>query len=259
MERNCATRITSCLVLAIVLVLPKQTSDAAVLALDLGIAGNFAVLAGAGITVTAPVGSTEITGDIGSYATTTITGMENVILNGVNHAGDSVTQEAKGKLGEAYADAFGRLADVDFPLIHDAGGSTLVSGVYKAPSSLAISGILTLDGGGDADAVWIFQMGSTLTTATGSSVNLINGAQAGNVFWQVGSSATLGVDSVFQGSILAQDSITVATNAEITGRALAINGAVTLDNNIILVPETSISVLFALGLSLATLRRCRQR
>jgi hypothetical protein len=237
--------------------LSHQGANAAVLAPNLGTAGGFAVLAGAGITVAAPVNSTVINGDIGSYATTTITGLENTVLNGVNHAGDGVTQQAKIELGSAFTDAAGRPADVLYPFIHDIGGTTILSGVYNAPSSLAITGTLTFDGGGDSNAVWIFQMGSTLITASGSSVNLINGAQSSNIFWQVGSSATLGVGSQFEGTIMAQDSITLNTNAVLNGRALALVGAVTMDNNIITIPETGSSVLLSLGICMTTLRRRR--
>jgi Ice-binding-like len=251
--RHSTKRMTTGLALALALGLFNQEADAVLLAVNLGSAADFAVLAGAGITVAAPVDSTVITGDIGTFATTTITGLENTILFGVNHAGDSNTQQAKIELGSAYTDAAGRMADELFPLIHDIGGATLVSGVYNAPSSLGITGMLTLDGGGDSNAVWIFQTGSTLITASGSSVNLINGAQAGNIFWQVGSSATLGVGSDFEGSILAHDSITLTTNATMTGRALALGGAVTLDSNTITIPESSSSMLLALGLSATTL------
>jgi hypothetical protein len=116
---------------------------------------------------------------------------------------------------------------------------------------------VTLDGGGDSNAVWIFQIGTTLITASGSSVNLINGAQASNIFWQVGTSATLGTGSELDGTILAQQSITLNSNAALTGRALALNGAVTFDNNIVVIPETGSTLLFAFGLSLASLTRRR--
>ncbi len=257
-RRFSAKRISMGLAIAIAMGVPNQGVVAATLAVDLGSAADFAALAGAGITFTAPINSTVVNGDIGSFTVTTISGLENAIINGVNHAGDGVTQLAKIELGGAFTDAQGRPTDVFFPLIHDVGGDTLASGVYNAPSSLAITGVVTLDGGGNADAVWIFQIASTLITASGSSVNLINGAQASNIFWQVGTSATLGVGSDFMGTIMAQDSITLNPNATMTGRALALAGAVTFNsNNIIMVPETGSSMLFALGLSLAALSRRR--
>ena len=230
----------------------------AALTMNLNTAGSFAALAGAGITFAAPVNSTVITGDIGSFATTSITGLENAVINGVNHEGDSVTQQAKTDLLAAYNDAAGRPEDVLFPFIHDIGGLTLDPGIYEAPSSLGITGTVTLNAGGDPNAVWIFQIASTLITESGSSVNLTNGAQASNVYWQVGSSATLGVDSDLDGTILAQQSITLNTNAVVIGRALAMNGAVTFDNNVVGVPETSSALLFAFGLSLASLTRSRR-
>ena len=118
-------------------------------------------------------------------------------------------------------------------------GRTLNAGVYNSASSLALSGTLTLDGQGDPEAVFIFQMGSTLTTASASNVTLINGAQASHVFWQVGSSATLDARSSIAGTIMALASITVTTGVTIEGRALAVNAAVTLDTNTITTPTSS--------------------
>ena len=112
-------------------------------------------------------------------------------------------------------------------------GRTLTAGVYTSTSSLAASGDVTLDAQGNSDAVFIFQIGSTLTTGSGSHVILANGAKACNVFWQVGSSATLGTNSEFKGNILALTSITITTGVNLEGRALARNGAVTLDSDVI--------------------------
>jgi uncharacterized repeat protein (TIGR01451 family) len=198
------------------------------LPVNLGTATSFAVLAGSGITNTGP---TTITGDVGTFPTTTETGFGSVTLIGTNHAGDAVTQGAKTDLTTAYNDAAGRGPTI--PVSGDIGGQTLVPGVYNSASSLGITGTLTLDAEGDPDAVFIFQMVSTLVTASGSNVNLINGAQACNVFWQVGSSATLGTGSAFRGNILALTSITATTGATVEGRLLARNGAVTLDTNTI--------------------------
>jgi uncharacterized repeat protein (TIGR01451 family) len=195
---------------------------------NLGTAANFAVLAGSGITNTGP---TTITGDVGTFPTTTETGFGSVTLIGTNHAGDAVTQGAKTDLTTAYNDAAGRIPATT--VSGDLGGQTLVPGVYKSASSLGITGTLTLDAQGDPNAVFIFQMGSTLITASGSNVNLINGAQACNVFWQVGSSATLGTNSLLKGTILALASITATTGVTVDGRLLARNGAVTLDTNTI--------------------------
>ncbi len=238
---------------------PPMRADAAIQMVDLGTAKDFAVLAGAGITIAAPVNSTFITGDIGTFPTVSITGLENLVLDGTNQAGNAITQQGKSDLAIAITDAASRDADVVFvDAINELGGLTLTSGVYNSATSLINNGILTLDGGGNPNAVFIFQMGSTLTPGSSSSVELINGAQAGNVFWQVGSSATLGTDSQLEGSILAQASITANTGAIINGRLLAMDGAVTLDNNTITIPEPGSSVLLACGLALVAMRRGRK-
>jgi uncharacterized repeat protein (TIGR01451 family) len=204
---------------------------------NLGTANSFAVLAGSGITNTGP---TTIIGDVGTFPITSETGFGSVTLIGTNHAGDAVTQQAKTDLTTAYNDAAGRIPAI--VVAGDLGGLTLVPGVYKSTSSLGITGILTLDAQGDPNAVFIFQMGSTLTTASGSSVNLINGAQACNVFWQVGSSATLGTGSTFRGNILALASITATTAVTVDGRLLASVGAVTLDTNTITISTCAVSL-----------------
>jgi hypothetical protein len=195
----------------------------------LGTADSFAVLAGSGITNTGP---TVINGDIGSFPTTTITGFPPGIVNGTDHGGDAVTQGAKTDLVTAYNDAAGRTPVTTIPT--ELGGSTLTHGVYSsAAGTFGITGALTLDAQGDPSAVFVFQMASTLTTATASSVVLIGGAQSCRVFWQVGSSATLGGSTSFRGNVLALTSITLVTGATVDGRLLARNGAVTLDTNTI--------------------------
>ncbi|MFN2504320.1 MAG: ice-binding family protein [Acidimicrobiales bacterium] len=196
----------------------------------LGAADSFAVLAGTGVTNT---GASIINGDLGTCPTPAITGFPPGVVNGAIHAGDAVCLQAQSDLTIAYNDAAGRVPTTTFPAPTDLGGLTLMPGVYKSPSSFAITGTLTLDAQGDPSAVFIFQAGSTLITSPNSQVALINGAQACNVFWQVGSSATLGVGSTFVGTILALTSITANTNARVTGRVLARNGAVTLDSNTI--------------------------
>lgn len=224
--------------------------------INLGTAADFGVLAGAGITNTGP---TQITGDIGSYATVSITGADEMILLGTNHGGDVITQAAKGDLGAAYLDAESRLA----PLANtyftpvDLGGLTLLPGVYKGTSSLGITGGLTLDAGGDPNAIWIFQAASTLVAEVGSSVILTGSAQASNVFWQVGSSATLNAGTDFAGNILALTSISLGNAASIDGRLLAINGEVTLINNAISVPVPEPASMAML--SLGCLMLCRRQ
>lgn len=152
--------------------------------------------------------------------------------------GDAVAMTAQGDLTVAYNNAAGAAGGAVLPA--DIGGLTLPPGVYRTTSaqpSLGITGNLTLDGGGDPNAVWVFQVVSTVTTASGNSqVNLIGSAQAENVFWQVGSSATLGTNTSFTGNIMALASITLDTGATLNGRALARTGAVTLDSNPVNVP-----------------------
>jgi type VI secretion system secreted protein VgrG len=154
------------------------------------------------------------------------------ISDGVIHSGDAVAEQAQTDLTTAYNEAAGRTVTANLSG-QDLGGLTLTSGVYKYDTSAQLTGTLTLNAEGNPDAAFIFQIGSTLTTASASSVSLINGAQYCRVFWQVGSSATLGTDSQFIGHIFALTSITATAGAEVQGQLLARNGAVTLDSNII--------------------------
>lgn len=201
---------------------------------NLGTASNYAVLAGSTITNT---GDTTIGGDaggnIGVSPGTAITGFPpGVISNGTAHSADAETLQAQADLTIAYNDAASRPSDANLSG-SDLGGMTLTTGVYTFNDSAQLTGTLTLDAQGDPDAAFIFQIGSTLTTASGSSVELINGARYCRVFWQVGSSATLGTDTDFIGHIFALTSITANTGASVQGQLLARNGAVTLDNNVI--------------------------
>jgi hypothetical protein len=204
--------------------------------LSLGTACSFGILA-ATPSVT-NVGPTAVTGDIGIWPAASIVGFPPGTLTGTKHAGDAVAQTAQGDLTTAYNNAAGAAGGAVLPA--DIGGQTLPAGVYRtttAQPSLGITGNLTLDGGGNPNAVWIFQIQSTLTTAAGNShIILINSANSHNVFWQVGSSATLGTNTVFQGTIMALASITGTTGAVLNGRALARTGAVTLDSNPVNVP-----------------------
>jgi hypothetical protein len=194
----------------------------------LGTADGFAVLAGSTITNTGP---TVINGDLGLHPGTVVTGFPPGTVNGAQHVADAVAQQAKTDLVTAYNDAAGRPNSGTLP--PDAGGQTLTAGVYRTGSvpSLGLTGNLTLDAQGVQGAVFIFQVASTLTTATASSVTLINGAQACNVYWQVGSDATLGTTSAFKGNILATRSISVNNGVNVAGRLLARNGALTLIND----------------------------
>ena len=209
------------------------TAQAAAGPVPMGTAEPFAVLGGTGITST---GTTTINGDIGSFPTPVMTVTGSVVLTGTDHRGDGVTQAAKTDLTAAYLAAAGQGSD--FPVVADLAGQTLTPGVYTTASGLAINGPLplTLDAGGDPNAIFVFQAGSTLITQPGTTVNLINGATACNVFWQVTSSTTLGVNSVFRGTILTLTDSTMNTGATLEGSLLTRNGAVTLDSNTILRP-----------------------
>jgi hypothetical protein len=208
---------------------------------DLGAAGNFTVLAATTVTNT---GATVISadagldGNLGVSPGTAVTGFPPGVVTapGTIHSADTATADAKTAADAAYTDAAARTPDQTFAPIHDLGGATFTAGVYNDPSSFGITGTVTLDAEGNPDAVFIFQAGSTLVTAVSSHVVLINGAQAANVFWSVGSSATLGVNSTFAGTVLAQTAITVNTGVDVQGRVLAGTAAVTLDTDTINAP-----------------------
>lgn len=190
--------------------------------------GGCSVLAGSAVTNT---GSTVVSGDVGISPGTAVTGFPPGLASGTIHIADGSAGQAQAALTAGYIDAAGRLGGTS--VAGDLVGQTFTAGVYKSTSSLAISGDVTLDAQGNSAAVFIFQIGSTLTTGSGSHVVLVNGANACNVYWQVGSSATLGTNSVFKGNILALTSITITTGVNLQGRALARNGAVTLDTDVI--------------------------
>ena len=194
----------------------------------LGVAASYAVIAGSTVTNTGP---STISGDLGVSPGTAVTGFPpGLVSNGSIHSADANAGQAQSAVTTAYnaLDA----ASCDFDLTgQDLGGQTLTEGVYCFSTSAQLTGTLTLNAQGNASAVFIFEIGSTLTTASNALVQVINGGVDCNVFWQVGSSATLGTGTVFVGNILALTSITLNTTASVSGRALARNGAVTLDSN----------------------------
>lgn len=219
---------------AAVLVASAGAAQAIATPVPLGTADAFAVLAGTGITNT---GATTINGDVGTDPNPAITqdGPITLIPPSTYHQADAVSTQAKADLVTGYNNAAGQSRTADSG--SELGGQSLVAGVYGTDSALGLTGTVTLDGQGSTDGVWVFQTGSTLITASSSSVALINGANACNVYWQVGSSATLGTSTSFVGTIMALTSISATTSATIQGRLLARDGAVTLDNNTITRPS----------------------
>ncbi|MDB4952568.1 MAG: hypothetical protein JWO36_137 [Myxococcales bacterium] len=194
----------------------------------LGDAQSFAVLGGSTVTNT---GSTTVSGNLGVDPGLAVTGFPpGLVSNGTIEAGTAVTLQAQNDTTIAYNALAAQTPTLDLTG-QDLGGQTLTPGVYHFSSSAQLTGALTLDALGDPSAVFVFQIGSTLTTASNALVLVVNGAQDCNIFWQVGSSATLGTTTVFKGNILALTSITLNTGALISGRALARHGAVTMDTN----------------------------
>jgi type VI secretion system secreted protein VgrG len=199
----------------------------------LGSAASYAVLAGTSITNT---GATSITGDVGVSPGTSITGLPAGQPSGGSiHAGDAPAAQAQADLGTAYNFLAGEACNTAMTGV-DLGGQTLGPGVYCFTSSAGLTGILTLDAQSDTGAVFVFQITSALTVADGASMTLSNGAQGRHVWWQVGSSATLGIASMMQGSILAHTSITLNTGASLAGRALAEGAEVTMGANSVVTP-----------------------
>ncbi len=201
--------------------------------IDLRSAAGFAVLAGAMVVST---GFTVIHGDLGISPSAALVGFPPGIVMGTIHGGDAIAAQAKLDLTAAYDDAAGRTG-APITVAGNLGGRTLAPGLYTSATTLEIStGDLTLDADGDANAVWIFQMGTAFAMTAGCRIILVRGARAANVFWQVGSSATFGAAAVIVGNFMADQSITIGTGASLEGRALARIASVTLAGNVITLP-----------------------
>jgi LPXTG-motif cell wall-anchored protein len=222
-----------------VLTMSHPASAGIVPTVNLATAANDSVLAGQTVTNTGPsVLGQSLMLDPGLMAAVVGFPPGTVLAPGTIEAADGVTLQAQADLTAAYVDAANR--PVEFTQVNpDLVGQTLAPGVYAGSSKapLSLSGQLVLDGQGNNNAVFIFQTDSTLITSSGSTIELINGASECNIFWQVGSSATLGTGSVFVGNIMALTSISVQTGVLVHGRALARNGAVTLDNDVFTAPS----------------------
>jgi hypothetical protein len=244
-------------------------------AVPLGTSANFAVLAGSTVTNT---GSSMIVGNVGVSPGTAITGLLPSAVAGTIYSAGTVAAAAEAAVNTAYVNAAGQTPVTEVLTGQNLGGLTLGPGIYTFSSSAQLTGTLTLNGGGNPNAIFIFQIGSTLTTASASAVVAENGAQAANIFWQVGSSATLGTSTTFLGNILASSSITADTGVVMGGRLLAITGAVTLDDITLTYPPSltpgapggppittpttpapASLILVLIGLACATLYQTRQR
>ncbi len=230
---------------------------------------TFGVLAGSTVTNSGP---TTVVGNLGVSPGTAIIGITGIApggpgtVTGTIHSADAFAGQAQTELTAAYNTAAGLPSNGLNP--PDLGGTTVTPGVYTSPSTLGITGTVTLDGQNSPNPVFVFQVGSGLTTATGSNVLLINNATAANVYWQVGSSATLGTSSTMAGNIMAQASVSLDTGATLNGRALARTGAVTLLSNSIVtpagpgpapIPAPSSLVLVAIALVCAALYLTRKQ
>lgn len=228
LTRSQAVRIA--LVIAIGLfALRPLLAQAAQPTVGLGSAGSFAVLAGQGVTNT---GNTTVNGNLGTHPNAAVTGFPPGIVHGQIHAADAVALQAQADLTTAYNDAAGRTPVTT--IATELGGQTLTPGIYNSNSgTFQITGTLTLNAQGNPNGVFVFQMAATLITASDSNVSLLGNAQACNVFWQVGSSATLGSGSSLEGNVLALTSAQVQTGVTVHGRVLARNASVTLDNDTI--------------------------
>ena len=229
------TALSSIMVLAGLFLVAQSRAYATTPSLvQLGTAGNYSVFGGAGVTNT---GTTTLNADLGSNIPITISEFASPsVIGGQTHAGDAQATQAQSDLVAAYDSAAALTPTATFA--GDQAGKTFLPGVYYAGAAIANSVTMTLNGQGDPNAVFVFQINGALNPAASSAMDLINGAQASNVFWEVDGAVTIGATASFSGNIMANGAITVGAGSSIDGRALAIGiGAVTLANNVITTPD----------------------
>lgn len=237
-KKNIRGPAAACAAALTVSALLATSSSIGAQTVPLGAAENFAILGASTVTNT---GATIIDGNLGLSPGSSVTGFPpGVVINGAIHINDALANQAHADAFTAYTQLAGETQTANLSGM-DLGGMILTPGVYRFNSSAQLTGTLTLNNGGDPNAPFHFLIGSTLTTATNSMVTLLGGPDQ-NIFWQVGSSATIGTGTRFVGTIVALTSITLTTGATLDGRALAINGAVTLDTNSIQAPPTPITI-----------------
>ena len=220
-------------VLAVALALVAAPAAVQAAPVDLATAKPFVVLGGTTVT---NEGTSVLNGDLGVSPGTALTGFDVAVVNGATHENDAVAAQAQSDLTTAYNVAAEPVIPTDDLSDTDLGERTLTAGTYRYSAGALMTGALTLDAENDPDAQFVFQIGSDLTTESGSSVLLINGASPCNVYWQVGSSATLGTTTTFVGNLMALTSISLNNAATVEGRVLARNGQVSLFNNVLGLP-----------------------
>ena len=242
--RPTTLRLAAAAALGLLLVAgPLATGAMAVVSVPpLGSTSAFSVLAGSTVT---NVGSTTVSRSVGVSPGTAVTGGSTMTVGGTYHQADAVALQAKNDLTTAYTNAANQTTPADPG--PELGGQTLTGGIYNRASAMALTGALTLDGANNPNSVWVFQAGSTLTTASASSIVLTRGANPCNVFWQVGSSATFGTTTRFVGTVMADQSITMGTGATLQGRVLARVAAVNLHANTITSPTCSYDTTVTAG------------
>jgi hypothetical protein len=232
-HRSAPALVAALLLAAALVAVPGEAVAGVPATVDLGHAAPFVVLAGAGVVAG---GQSRVTGDVGAYPRPAISDQLGAVVIGTVHRGGADAKAAQADLAQAYA-----LAADATPTVAGLGSSvdptSLAPGIYALTgSSVSLRGHVVLDGGDDRDATWIFQVPADLVTTSGSTIDLVNGAQACNVFWQVGGTATFGADSVFAGTVLATTAVTVEAGVTVEGRVLSMTGQVLLGGDTISLP-----------------------